>query len=992
MIVLFVLCVLVPILAFGALIFDQMVGYLENQARGRLRQESEIAAGVICGRLEVLNGALGLALEELRSEESVLSGDLPQSLRHLDGRVDGISIVPRAGRIVTVFGKTVRVSLADRTAWAYLETGRTLLHTVGDQPGESRLVLGRLFDSSNGETRVLWAEVNSDFLWGLGGRSMLPPGMELCVLDQYGELLIRTPNITLEFASRLQWIDRRRMEETFSWTGPNGRFLSGRSLVRMSDELGGVEWTIVVSEAESLIREPVAKFKRLFPLVMALVLLCVLLAGTIQIRRVLGPLEEIRAGMRRMAEQDFDVGVTVNSGDEFEEVADGFNLMAVKLGRQFRELNTLAQVSRAALSGGSMTEIVGPVLASLPEVVPCKRAELRLNDEFAWDEGNMIVAAPDRGDESSVPRLSIVDPEGGLQPDEDAQPLTCELGFGELRIGELRLFPVDDFEFQDDQRDDVRAMLEHLSLALYQVGLRARLSRERERLSTLIEHLPSGVVLVDGDGKVVISNQSVAPYLRLLCEEDGGVETVRALAGQRLENLAERCKAGLFVRLDIDEPEQRSFVVGVGRLGGDEAHVGFVVVIRDATRQQQIEQRLKQQDRLAAVGRLAAGIAHDFNNILQGIMMSAELMYVEGESDASEESAALSIFRQGERGARLIRQILDFGRRSESDLQAIDMVETCRDSMRFLRQALPPELHVELDLPDGPVMIVADQDRVQQLLTNLILNARDAIAGKGQIRVKLATWREGLGEDGQGTAPSAWARLVVSDTGPGIPDDETEVVFEPFYTTKGPKEGTGLGLAQVYGIVSQHGGRIDLTRSDLGGAEFVIEMPLSETDKESTPVRVLDAPPTGNGELILVVQEDQGLLELTCSGLERSGYLYLTAREGKQALRLLEKDGADVAVALTDFVLQDMTGLELAREIQASYESLPVVMMSGYPVGASQTSENHRSDQIWLQKPFTVNELARAVHEALRSTEAAEQGGGNREDAKNAKRDRCLES
>lgn len=963
--VVFSLAAVLPVAAMSVYLYKRTADHLLVEAYRRLELESLVIAHSAGDRIGLMDSALRLLKAEL-------SSDLNSAAEGV-GIVDGseehqwfsaVSVSRPDGSIQPVLGGPMRIPALEESGRVRLGDGHTLVRSVPGRERESSVVLGRAGATTESPGAVLWAELKREAL--LGSEPLIDglAGIEVAILDRHGRVLASTGGLPRDFSSRLQSVQRQG-QSRFEWAGADGPYLGAVASIRIEERYGGGAWTVVASEPKSLVLAPVAQFRKSFPIVVGLSLLVVVLASVFQLRRSLAPLAALRAGAQKMAERDFDVAVTVSSGDEFEDVADGFNLMAVRLGRQFHELTMIAAVSRATLEGCSVREIARPVLEGLPGALACDGVLLHLDDPRLAEEESTVRAIRADSNGCDGP-LVLSGCDGETDDGEQRTRLSCELKADDRVLGRLEIVPPRNLVYGSVERERLGNLVSHLALALHQRLLSDEVTREREKLAATIEHLPSGVVLVDGEGSIVLRNPIADSFLPALTpEEEHGLSRLSELGGRPLEELALECDRSGFIQIETGGAERRFFLAGVARLRRSASGRGMVIVIRDVTQERKVESRLRQHDRLAAVGRLAAGISHDFNNILQGIMMSAELMYVDGNLEGEMGEAALGIFRQGERGARLIRQILDFSRTSEGAMREVDLVEVCQEGIRFLARSMPKRVTVETVWPDVAYIGVADPDRLQQLLANLVLNARDALAGPGSVRLTLDCVNdEGRKMEG---VPSgvAWARLAVEDSGPGVDDSVSGQVFEPFFSTKGPGEGTGLGLAQVYGIVSQHGGRIDLEDSDLGGAKFVVYLPLREGQRRAGTSEDSESAPQGSGELVLVAQDDPTLLELTCTSLERLGYLHISSQSAAAALDAIEREGSDIDLVLADLALPDMTGIELARRAASMREGLPVVLMSGYAHQEDKRLEGVEDVAGWLAKPFTLGELGEALSVAL---------------------------
>ncbi len=505
-----------------------------------------------------------------------------------------------------------------------------------------------------------------------------------------------------------------------------------------------------------------------------------------------------------------------------------------------------------------------------------------------------------------------------------------------------------------------RAMAEELQHHFADLAESARrLDDQHQRLAGLVEHSPYGVVLVDAAGRIELANGLARGYLQALGE--GGDRPLRRLAGRPLAELYD------WQELVLDGPPSRVFVVVVRQLSSDDEPPDTLVVLRDVTAERQLERQLQQQERLAAVGRLAAGMAHDLNNVLQAIGMCADLLRPEvvSEEALGDLDTLLSL---NQRAAELIRQVLDFSRSSESAARPIGLIAALREALDLLRRALPPTIRLDFTVaPDaGDVMVSSDPVQLHQVLANLVLNARDAMPNGGtlDVAVSLAS-PTASGEERVG--------IVVRDTGVGIPLELQAKVFDPFFTTKPAGQGTGLGLSQVYGIVAQHGGTVHL-QSQVGvGTEIRLLLPVLGYDAEGPAMAPPEAEPSSAEQpprsRVLVVEDEPAVLHLARRHFELLGMKVTTAVNGRQAIELLDSSGPfDLVVC--DVVMPELGGREVLREVRRRAPATSVVLMSGYAGPETETDETAQPDG-WLRKPFTLEQLRQMVRQVLAADAAA---------------------
>jgi signal transduction histidine kinase/ActR/RegA family two-component response regulator len=387
--------------------------------------------------------------------------------------------------------------------------------------------------------------------------------------------------------------------------------------------------------------------------------------------------------------------------------------------------------------------------------------------------------------------------------------------------------------------------------------------------------------------------------------------------------------------------------------------------LREAVQTIQTTQaRMIVQENLATVGRLAAGIAHDFNNVLTGILGFTQLLQLDDSLSVSVHEILATIRTQGERAATLVRQILDFSRQSLVQPHVVNLGVEIDKTIALLRRTLPETIEMTYETETGSYFIWHDEGQLQQVLTNLAINARDAMApAGGELRFRLFRPRPHQGHPTPVSVDdqTPWLVLEVTDTGSGISPTVMNRIFEPFFTTKDVGQGTGLGLAQVYGIVKQHGGDIEV-RSQVGhGTTFSLYFPLLELveSEEAAPAPSL---PRGNGETLLLVEDEEIVRRSVHHMLQYLGYQVLEASNGEEALRVYEQHQQEIAGIITDLVMPLMGGEELYQTLIARGCRRPVLILTGYPLLNTGQSLLQQEAVAWLPKPPSLPQLARAVH------------------------------
>jgi len=531
---------------------------------------------------------------------------------------------------------------------------------------------------------------------------------------------------------------------------------------------------------------------------------------------------------------------------------------------------------------------------------------------------------------------------------------------------EQRSFTDDDLRLLYTFADQAAIAIENARLFEETRRLLAKTQEQARQVQRILDTVAEGMLLLDAERRIVLVNPAAQEYLAALTEARVG-DTLTHLGGQPIATLLEPPSEGLWHEVTVEEPFRRIFEVSARPMEAEPEAGGWVLVIRDVTEQREIQQRLQQQERLAAVGQLAAGIAHDFNNLLTGIIGFAQLLQIREDIPETAKADLEIIVEQGQRAAHLIQQILDFSRKSITQRRPFDLAPFLKETAKFLERTIPENIHIILEIVPGDYLINADPTQIQQMLTNLAVNARDAMPEGGELRLRLARFTLSPGERPPfpGMPAGEWVALSVSDTGMGIRPEHLPHIFEPFFTTKGPGRGAGLGLAQVYGIVKQHEGFIDVETEVGKGTTFTIYLPALEEVKTATQ-EVPEIPVEGQGETILLVEDERAVLDVTRAMLEQLGYQVLAVGSGAEALQVYTQHRDEIALVLADLVMPEIGGVELYHALRAQNPNVKMVVMTGYPLGEEEQQLLSQGIIAWVQKPLNITRLAQTVNEVLK--------------------------
>jgi len=503
---------------------------------------------------------------------------------------------------------------------------------------------------------------------------------------------------------------------------------------------------------------------------------------------------------------------------------------------------------------------------------------------------------------------------------------------------------------------------------------------QAEQIDQLLRSVPDGVLLLDEGLHLVQTNPVGRSYLARLGGMQVG-EILPPLGDLSLEDLLTSPATGGWHEICqgqyIFEALARPLVAGP-------TTKGWVLVLRDVTRQRATQDQLQRQERLAAVGQLAAGIAHDFNNLMGVIVLYTELLGLTPDLSTKNQERLHVIHQQARQASNLIEQILDFSRRSVIEKQPLDLKPLAKEQVKLLQRTLPENVEIDLTWDSHDHTVLADPTRIQQILMNLAINARDAMPNGGNLTIDLTRLRVEPGQPPPmpDVGPGNWVRLTVSDTGVGIPPDAIEHIFEPFFTTKEPGKGTGLGLAQVYGIVGQHGGQIGVqSLPEDGKTTFTIYLP-ALTDGMIEPAIAPQYLPQGNGELLLVVEDNKSLLSALAEYLQMWNYRSQTASNGEEALQLLSTQEERPALVLSDMVMPRMGGVAFLNALRRWGYTMPVILLSGHPLDEAEMSPLAEQGMVaWLSKPLDMTELACAIASALHGDDTMTRGRDDKEES-----------
>lgn len=658
---------------------------------------------------------------------------------------------------------------------------------------------------------------------------------------------------------------------------------------------------------------------------------------------------------------------------------------------------TLAEITLSLTSQTSPTAVLDEILQRAKRVVPFKTANIVLLENetlrIARWQGYDIFGGEDAIANFLQPLYAfpleskIIEtgqPAVIHDTRQEAQWLSLE-GMGWIRsqlimpivlqervLGLLRLDGNMPGEFSTDDVSRLKPLVNAAAIALERARLHQETMQQAQRVQQILDSSQDGILLLDSGFRVELANPAAQDYLAVLTDDAQG-EPISKLAGHPLAKLLEPPPEGMMWHELAIGRERRIFEMAAHPLRPGGAIGGWVLVIREVTEARKQQQYVEAQERLAMVGQLAAGIAHDFNNIMTVIILYAQMLLKLPDFASGEDQRMATIFRQAKLAANLISQILDFSRQSVMERRPVNLVYFLKELIKMLKRTLPENIKLELHYEEGEYGVSVDLTRLQQAVMNLAVNARDAMPDGGTLKMELdcIALKEGDKRPIPDMETGEWVTLAVSDTGTGIHADDLSHIFEPFFTTKAPGQGTGLGLAQVYGIVKQHGGFIDLTSIVGEGTTFRIFLPAYQLEDMLEAAPEEDTIAEGRGQTILVVEDDEYTLEAICEILRTLNYQALPTSNGAEALQIFEQRHQEIDLVISDMVMPGMSGSKLYTHLRQIKPDIKMVIITGYPFEEEDRLLLSQGIVAWVQKPFVMEQIATAISAALLKGETA---------------------
>ncbi|MCA1961896.1 MAG: PAS domain S-box protein [Desulfomonile sp.] len=504
---------------------------------------------------------------------------------------------------------------------------------------------------------------------------------------------------------------------------------------------------------------------------------------------------------------------------------------------------------------------------------------------------------------------------------------------------------------------------------------RRRAEQTEKRLVTAIEQATEGVIITDTEGTIQYVNPGLERMTGYSRDEILGQNPRIFKSGEHdrlfYKELWDTIKAGATWTGRLTNRRKD------GRLYHEDATISpvkdssgkiinFVAVKRDITEHLELTRQLLHAQKMEAVGTLAGGVAHDFNNILQVTLGYSDLLLGDEGLSRHHRADLKKINDAAKRGADLVQRLLTFSRKREINLQPLDLNRRITEMRKMLDRTIPKMIDIQLILSDDLAAINADPTQVDQVLMNLAVNARDAMPDGGELIIETVNIiiDDEYARTHLNTKPGYYVLLMVTDTGEGMDKDTLEHIFEPFYTTKGVGEGTGLGLATVHGIVQHHGGHIRCYSEPGRGTTFKVYFPALSTAEESEG-SVVTTMPRGGPETVLLVDDEEMIRDLGSRILTKAGYTVITASNGKEALNLYQGRSSEIALVVLDLIMPEMGGKQCLQEFLRINPAIRVIIASGYSANGPTKDALAAGAKGFVNKPYDIRQLLQVVRDVL---------------------------
>ena len=1016
MFVTFVMCALLPVVALALISYLQVNRHLRAQTLDSLRHGIKFQTKAVNDRLQSLEKDLSMVgswigkhpLQRERALDERLRAELEEGFR-------SITLISGSGQLQPILNRSAINSWSlSADDYKHLATCQTLLAERETPASKPAIFMLQLIDLESFESGLLVAEILPDYLWTSMELENLPQDAHFFVLDSSSRVLFSSRSELVEFTDGLIANTRTSTIGHFEFNDRKEKYIASYSQLFLKPQYKLSHWTLIFFKSKSHVFSPLSRFKKIFPLFILLTLILVLWLSGVNIRRNLIPIGALKNGARQIARKNFHKPVTIQSGDEFEELSLAFNDMSRQLERQFNELKLSAELGEQITSIISTDALCAATLNLIRRYLAFDAGAVLLLDEekrthilagsFGFSRQEMVglqklpFAAGMTKPYRIVPSCNT--PEKEDQPtDNNMNPfrplhfehLMCVPLFYESRLlgNMLLLHRNSQWTDAENRNDLLSGIAAQLAVRFTNISAFRKIKESEERFRKAFEHSAAGMLLTSTDGKFLKVNSL---FCKMVGYTDSDLLSKSYMEMIYSEDL-DRCRISLDRiakgEIDADAFEAR-FVHRNGKeiwtfictsllksISGEPLH--FITLVQDLSLQkqaqhekQQLEAQLIQAQKLESLGTLAGGIAHDFNNILSGISGYTQLSLLAADGNETIRSNLEEVMNATGRATELVKQILTFSRQSEPEKKPLQISLLIKEALKLLRATIPSHIEIIQHISNEPGVVLADPTQIHQVVMNLCTNAYHAIEelNSGTIRVDLtheSRLPEGLISHGVKKSPmqktGAYFKLTISDTGCGMEPEVLKRIFEPYYSTKEKGKGTGLGLSVVHGIIKEHDGIIDVRSKPGKGTTFDIFFPKSPSTCTAASAAQKKFP-TGC-ERILFVDDEADITRISQAMLSQLGYTVTCKNDPLNALKTFKEGPFEYDLVITDMSMPKMTGDILSAEIFNIRPEMPIILTTGYNQIKKQQQNVRPIFKDYLMKPVTFERLAFTVRNIL---------------------------
>jgi len=607
-------------------------------------------------------------------------------------------------------------------------------------------------------------------------------------------------------------------------------------------------------------------------------------------------------------------------------------------------------------------------------------------DEFVFGLGYQRVQARLDGVTRGFAELPQTDTDAPATP--ASEPVTIPIVCSGERLGELIVTPGLGMEWDTEERALVDEVAEDIAFSVAMMSVSEHLRQQREEVQTILDSVSAYISYKDRGGRYIRVNKALADVARIPQQDWIGktfaeiVPTCEEVGAYADEDVLATGKARHSPLESLELPKETRWIQSdrVPYRDSSGAVVGVIALSVDVTDRMEAEralackdEQLRQSQKMEAIGQLAGGIAHDFNNLLTAISGYTELARAELEPSGSASEMLFAVSKAADRAAALTRQLLAFSRKQPLWLAELDLNEVVSEMTDMLERLIGADIELVTEFDENLGKIEADTSQIEQVVMNLAVNARDAMphGGKLTISTSLADTGEADPDGSQEGCDRSYVCLRVTDTGTGMDSRTMAQIFEPFYTTKRPGVGTGLGLSVVDGIAEQHGGWVNVESEPARGTSFSVCLPVAPerppdgSDDQCTEDEAVGEAPAAGGERVLLVEDEDSVRAFATRALTDWGYDVVEAASAEEALVALESDPSGFDLIFSDIVLPGRSGTQLAEEISARNTDTRILLSSGYFFSEGNEESPSEIGFPLLKKPYSARGLRTAIHDIL---------------------------